>query len=388
MASNLKNRLCVIFGTRPEAIKLLPLVIAAKSDPRFDCRICITAQHRELLDKVLDDFGITADRDLDLMQPEQSLGSLTSRAVAALDLYLAQQRPDLVLVQGDTTTSLCAALAAFYRKIPVGHVEAGLRTRNVESPWPEEANRVLISRLANLHFAPTETSRNNLLREDVPPDRIIVTGNTVIDALQLALKLIEERPAPVNGLPRDLLESANGNLILITAHRRENFGKHLRSIYHAITEIAGRFPAHQFVYPVHPNPNVQEMAREILAPAGLANIHLLQPLGYLPFVYLMTRSKLLLTDSGGIQEEAPYLGKPVLVMRDTTERPEGVATGTTRVIGTSSSEIVEAVTELLDGNNGAYAMMAHRVAPFGDGMASGQILGACASFLNGNGSGN
>ncbi|MBD3868568.1 MAG: UDP-N-acetylglucosamine 2-epimerase (non-hydrolyzing) [Acidobacteria bacterium] len=382
MVGNSKSRICVIFGTRPEAIKLLPLVIAAKSDPRFDCRICVTAQHRELLDTVLDGFGISVDRDLDLMQEDQSLGSLTSRAMAALDQYLEQHRPDLVLVQGDTTTSLCAALAAFYRKIPVGHVEAGLRTRNVESPWPEEANRVLISRLADLHFAPTETNRDHLLREDVPADRIFVTGNTVIDALRLALKQIEKNPAPMNGLPRDLLRSVNGNLILITAHRRENFGEHLRSICHAITEIAERFPAYQFVYPVHPNPNVQEMARKILVPAGLANIHLLQPLGYLPFVYLMTRSKLLLTDSGGIQEEAPYLGKPVLVMRDTTERPEGVATGTTRLIGTSAGEIVEAVSALLDGKNGDYTSMARRVAPFGDGMASGQILEACASFLD------
>jgi UDP-N-acetylglucosamine 2-epimerase (non-hydrolysing) len=360
--------------------------MAAKADPRFECRICVTAQHRELLDTVLDGFGIMVDRDLDLMKPGQSLGSLTSRAMGALDNYLSEQRPDLVLVQGDTTTSLCAALAAFYRKIPVAHVEAGLRTLNVESPWPEEVNRVLISRLADLHFAPTETNRKNLLREDIQPDRIIVTGNTVIDALKLALKRIEEQSAPMNGLPHDLLSSVNGNLILITAHRRENFGHHLRSICNAITKIADRFPAYEFVYPVHPNPNVQAMTREILLPAGLDNIHLLEPLGYLPFVYLMTRSKLLLTDSGGIQEEAPFLGKPVLVMRDTTERPEGVATGTTRVIGTSAAEIVEAVSGLLDGRNGDYAHMARRVAPFGDGNASRQILEACASFLNGNGS--
>jgi UDP-N-acetylglucosamine 2-epimerase (non-hydrolysing) len=378
-------KLSVIFGTRPEAIKLLPLVISAGSDPRFDCRVCVTAQHRELLDEALDGFGITADRDLDLMEPGQSLGDLTSRAVAALDRYLARHQPDLVLVQGDTTTSFCAALAAFYQKIPVGHIEAGLRTWNPDSPWPEEANRVLISRLADLHFAPTESSRDNLLQEGIPPERILVTGNTVVDALQIALQRIGKRPVPLNGLPKNLMETVNGNLILVTAHRREGFGGHLRSICRAIAEIAERYPAYQFVYPVHPNPHVQEAAGRILGSAGRPNVHLVEPMGYLPFVYLMSRSRLLLTDSGGIQEEAPYLGKPVLVMRDATERPEAVENGNARVIGTSSEEIVEAVSELLDNKNGAYAGMARRAAPFGDGLATGRILEACASLLNGNG---
>jgi len=383
--ANSTKKISVIFGTRPEAIKLLPLVLAAESDPRFDCRVCVTAQHRELLDEALEGFGITADRDLDLMQPGQSLGDLTSRAIAGLDEYLAQQRPDLVLVQGDTTTSFCAALAAFYQKIPVGHIEAGLRTWNQDSPWPEEANRVLISRLAGLHFAPTESSRSNLLQEGIPPERILVTGNTVVDALQIALQRIGNRTVPVNGLPKSFMESVNGNLILVTAHRREGFGGHLRSICRAIAEIADRYPAYQFVYPVHPNPNVQETAGEILGSNGRSNVHLVEPMGYLPFVYLMSRAKLLLTDSGGIQEEAPYLGKPVLVMRDATERPEAIENGNARLIGTSSKQIVEAVSSLLDNGNGAYAGMAHRAAPFGDGLASGRILEACASFLNGNG---
>jgi UDP-N-acetylglucosamine 2-epimerase (non-hydrolysing) len=383
--ANSKKKISVIFGTRPEAIKLLPLVIKAESDPRFDCRICVTAQHRELLDTALEGFGITADRDLDLMQPGQSLGDLTSRAVTALDLYLAKQRPDLVLVQGDTTTSFCAALAAFYQKIPVGHIEAGLRTWNSESPWPEETNRVLISRLADLHFAPTESSRDNLLQEGIQPDRILVTGNTVVDALQIALKRIGNRPVPVNGLPENLMESVNGNLILVTAHRREGFGGHLRSICRAIAEIADRYPLYQFIYPVHPNPNVLEAAGQILGAAERPNVHLVEPMGYLPFVYLMSRSRLLLTDSGGIQEEAPYLGKPVLVMRDATERPEAVENGNARIIGTSSNEIVEAVSSLLDNGNGAYNRMARRTAPFGDGLASGRILEACASLLDGNG---
>jgi UDP-N-acetylglucosamine 2-epimerase (non-hydrolysing) len=337
--ANSTKKISVIFGTRPEAIKLLPLVLEAGSDPRFDCRVCVTAQHRELLDEALQGFGVTADRDLDLMQPGQSLGDLTARAVTALDKYLAQHRPDLVLVQGDTTTSFCAALAAFYQKIPVGHIEAGLRTWNQDSPWPEEANRVLISRLAGLHFAPTELGRNNLLQEGIPPEKILVTGNTVVDAQQIAMRRIGNRPVPIQGLPKNMMENVNGNLILVTAHRREGFGGHLRSICRAIAEIADRYPLYQFVYPVHPNPNVQETAGEILGANRHSNVHLVEPMGYLPFVYLMSRSKLLLTDSGGIQEEAPYLGKPVLVMRDATERPEAIENGNARLIGTSSREI-------------------------------------------------
>jgi UDP-N-acetylglucosamine 2-epimerase (non-hydrolysing) len=376
------KKICVVFGTRPEAIKLLPLVTAARSDPRFDCRVCVTAQHRELLDQVLSAFRIPVDKDLDLMKPAQSLSDLTSRAITAIGEYLETAQPDLVLVQGDTTTSFCAALAAFYRKIPVGHVEAGLRTRNVESPWPEEANRVLISRLAELHFAPTESSRDNLVAEGISPERVLVTGNTVIDALFLALEHVESTPPDIDGVPTKVLDAENPNMILITAHRRENQGDHLRSICQAVIEVANRFPQCEFVFPVHLNPNVQAMAGQILGSAGLKNLHLVKPLGYLPFVYLMSHARLLLTDSGGIQEEAPYLGKPVLVMRDTTERPEAVESGTARVIGTSAAEIVEAVTGLLD-DEGTYAGMARQAAPFGDGKSSGRILNACAAFLNG-----
>jgi len=378
------KKACVIFGTRPEAIKLAPLVMAARSDTRFDCRVCVTAQHRELLDQVLSAFRIPIDRDLGLMKPAQSLSDLTSRAITAIGGYLDEEIPDLVLVQGDTTTSFCAALSAFYRKIPVGHVEAGLRTRNLESPWPEEANRVLISCLASLHFAPTEISRENLLREGIPRERVFVTGNTGIDALHAALQQVRNSPPNINGVLGEVLKRSNSSLVLITAHRRENLGDHLRSICSAVMEIAKRFPNCEFVYPVHLNPGVQSVAREILGSAALDNIHLVEPLGYLPFVYLMSRSKLLLTDSGGIQEEAPHLGKPVLVLRDVTERPEAVASGTARVIGTSSGEITAAVASILE-NEDNYAGMAHQATPFGDGKASGRILEACAEFLNGGG---
>lgn len=386
--------ICLVIGTRPEAIKLLPLVLAARADSRFDCRVCVTAQHRELLDQVLSAFDIETDCDLGVMRPGQSLNALAARSISALGEYLEHERPDLVLVQGDTTTSFSAALSAFHLKIPVGHVEAGLRTQSLASPWPEEANRRLITRLAALHFAPTDNNRDILLGEGIPPGQIVVTGNTVIDALRLALQRIEQNPPVIDGVPRSAVNgngnghgkgngNGNGNgsgLILITAHRRENLGDRLRSICRAIVEIATRYPDFHFVYPVHLNPDVQATTGEILGGAGLKNLHLVEPLGYLPFVYLMSHSKLLLTDSGGIQEEAPYLGKPVLVMRDTTERPEVVDGGTARVVGTSGGEIVSEVSRLLDDAT-AYAGMARRSTPFGDGRASGRILDACAEYL-------
>ncbi|MCJ7441773.1 MAG: UDP-N-acetylglucosamine 2-epimerase (non-hydrolyzing), partial [Thermoanaerobaculaceae bacterium] len=328
------SKVAIIFGTRPEAIKLAPVILALKNDPLFSCQVCVTAQHREMLDQVLDAFGIKPDVDLDLMEPNQTLAGLTARAVEAIDRFLAKSKPDLVLIQGDTTTTFCAALVAFYHHIPVGHVEAGLRTGNLDSPWPEEANRVLATRLTTLHFAPTELNRQNLLKERVAPERVFVTGNTVIDALFLARDIIKEHPPAVPGLPETLAAANGPRLVLITGHRRENFGPGFEAICKAIAELARRFPETAFVYPVHLNPNVRKPVNQILRSAGTSNIHLIEPLPYLPFVAMMNRAAVILSDSGGVQEEAPSLGKPVLVMRDTTERPEAVIAGTVKLVGT------------------------------------------------------
>jgi UDP-N-acetylglucosamine 2-epimerase (non-hydrolysing) len=377
-----RHRVAVIFGTRPEAIKLAPVVLALKTHPAFDCRVCVTAQHRQMLDQVLEVFGITPDLDLDLMEPNQSLGRLTARAIGALDAYLGRERPELVLVQGDTTTVFSAALAAFYHHVPVGHVEAGLRTGDLQAPWPEEANRVLTSRLAALHFAPTAAGRENLLAEGVPQERVLVTGNTVIDALFLALAKVGANPPAIPGLPAETLASWEGRpVVLITGHRRENHGAGFESICRAIAELARRFPETRFVYPVHLNPNVREPARRVLG-TGLGNVHLIEALPYLPFLALMSRATLVLTDSGGIQEEAPSLGKPVLVLRDTTERPEAVEAGTVRLVGTSFEGIVTEATRLLT-DRAAYAAMARAHNPYGDGRATGRIVEACRAFLDG-----
>ena len=393
-----RRKVSVIFGTRPEAIKVAPVVLALKADPAFECHICVSGQHRQMLDQVLEVFGIKPDADLNLMQPRQTLGGLTSRAVDAIDRYLAREKPDLVLVQGDTTTVFCATLAAFYLRIPVGHVEAGLRTGNLQSPWPEEANRVLTTRLATLHFAPTQTNRQNLLKEGVPNKSIFVTGNTVIDALFLALEKVRQNPPHIPSLPDFLQPTAadsqastlNLQLVLITGHRRENFGEGLENICQAITDLARRFQEVHFVYPVHLNPNVREPVQRILgAPSSkseignrkskLSNVHLIEPQSYLPFVALMNRSTLILTDSGGVQEEAPSLGKPVLVMRDTTERPEAVAAGTVKLVGTSVRTIVSETSILLTDAN-AYRRMTRTHNPYGDGRATERILDAVARF--------
>ncbi len=373
------RKITVIFGTRPEAIKLAPVVLALRADPRFACDVCVTAQHREMLDQVLEAFAIAPDADLDLMVPEQTLAGLTARAVEAIDRHLAAAKPDLVLVQGDTTTTLCAALASFYRHLPVGHVEAGLRTGNLESPWPEEANRTLTTRLARLHFAPTASNRDNLLREGVPDDRIVVTGNTVIDALFLALEIVGRARPAVPGLPDDVVNGAQP-LVLVTGHRRENFGPGFDAICRAIAELAGRFPGTAFVYPVHLNPNVRRPVDAILRSAGAGNVHLIEPLAYLPFVAMMSRATVILSDSGGVQEEAPSLGRPVLVMRDTTERPEAVTAGTVKLVGTDRRAIVEETSRLLT-DPVAYDAMARAMNPYGDGKATGRIVAACAGFL-------
>ena len=373
-------KISVIFGTRPEAIKLAPVILTLKREPSITCHVCVTGQHRQMLDQVLAVFGIIPDADLNLMIPNQTLAGLTARAIDAIDRYLQVEKPDLVMVQGDTTTVFCAALAAFYHRIPVAHVEAGLRTGNMSSPWPEEANRVLTTRLTALHFAPTKDARQHLLREGVADQNIFVTGNTVIDALFIALEKVHARPPAIPGLPAEVL--ADGcPMVLITGHRRENFGGGFENICQAIAELARRFPATHFVYPVHLNPNVREPVQRVLRSGGLHhNVHLLEPLSYLPFVAMMERATLILTDSGGVQEEAPSLGKPVLVMRDTTERPEAVTAGTVKLVGTDFETIVSQVSRLLT-DQSEYLQMSRAHNPYGDGQAGSRIVAHCLAFL-------
>ncbi|MEC5343718.1 UDP-N-acetylglucosamine 2-epimerase (non-hydrolyzing) [Brenneria populi] len=371
-------KVLTVFGTRPEAIKMAPLVRVMADDEAFESRICVTAQHREMLDQVLRLFDITPDYDLNIMQPGQSLGEISSRILRGLEPVMAEFKPDLVLVHGDTTTTLTASLAAFYQRIPVGHVEAGLRTGNLYSPWPEEANRKLTGHLALFHFAPTENSRRNLLRERLSDRHIFVTGNTVIDALFW----VRDRIVNDEALRRRLDEKyacldAAKKLILVTGHRRESFGGGFERICGALADIARRHPEVQIVYPVHLNPNVSEPVNRILS--GIDNVMLIAPQDYLPFVYLMNRSYMILTDSGGIQEEAPSLGKPVLVMRDTTERPEAVEAGTVRLVGTDAAKIVESVSQLLTDEE-AYQTMSRAHNPYGDGQACRRIVEAIKNY--------
>ncbi|PLR34287.1 UDP-N-acetylglucosamine 2-epimerase (non-hydrolyzing) [Chimaeribacter californicus] len=367
-------KVLTVFGTRPEAIKMAPLVHALAQDEAFEAKVCVTAQHREMLDQVLRLFDIEPDFDLNIMRPGQGLTEITCRILEGLKPVLEAFRPDVVLVHGDTTTTMATSLAAFYQRIPVGHVEAGLRTGDLFSPWPEEANRKLTGTLATWHFAPTENSRRNLLGESTPESRIVVTGNTVIDALLWVRDRILGNAELVGELARRyaFLDN-NKKLILVTGHRRESFGGGFERICTALAEIARRHPDVQVVYPVHLNPNVSEPVNRILS--GIGNIFLIEPQDYLPFVYLMDRAYLILTDSGGIQEEAPSLGKPVLVMRDTTERPEAVDAGTVRLVGTDMAKIVQEVTRLLTDDNEYHAMSrAHN--PYGDGHACQRILHA------------
>ncbi|HEI8868079.1 non-hydrolyzing UDP-N-acetylglucosamine 2-epimerase [Serratia sp. AKBS12] len=367
-------KVLTVFGTRPEAIKMAPLVHALAKDEAFESRVCVTAQHREMLDQVLRLFEIIPDYDLDIMKPGQGLSEITCRILEGLKGVLEEFKPDVVLVHGDTTTTLATSLAAFYQRIPVGHVEAGLRTGDLYSPWPEEANRKLTGHLAMYHFAPTENSRQNLLRESLPEQRIFVTGNTVIDALFWVRDRIMNDAAL-----RDSLEQrypfldVSKKLILVTGHRRESFGGGFERICSALAEIARQHPEVQVVYPVHLNPNVSEPVNRILK--GIGNIMLIDPQDYLPFVYLMAHSTIILTDSGGIQEEAPSLGKPVLVMRDTTERPEAVDAGTVRLVGTDVATIVDSVSRLLTDDN-EYHTMSRAHNPYGDGHACQRILEA------------
>lgn len=356
-----------IFGTRPEAIKMAPVVRALQQYPHeFTSVVCVTAQHRQMLDQVLTLFALQPDHDLDLMQREQTLAQLTANVLTQLDAVLVKEQPDWVIVQGDTTTAMAAALAAFYRRIKVAHVEAGLRTGDKSQPFPEEINRIFADALAELHFAPTEQAQAHLLREGVPAASVIVTGNTVIDALlDVAARPYDWQAGELAQVPLDK------RLILVTAHRRENFGAPLDNICQALLEIAANFPDVQFVYPVHLNPNVQRVVKAQLL--GVPNITLLPPLEYLPLVQLLKQSTLVLTDSGGLQEEAPGLGKPVLVLREVTERPEGVTAGTVKLVGTDRARIVHETIRLLT-EPAEYTRMAQAVNPYGDGQASARIV--------------
>ncbi len=366
----------VFMGTRPEAIKLAPVVAALRASEDFTCTVIATGQHQEMFRQVTDQFGIAVDAHLDVMRPNQTLAGLTARLMTAIDDWLGTANPDLALVQGDTTTVLVSALACFYRRIPIGHVEAGLRTGNIWSPFPEEVNRRLATPLVTLHFAPTESARDALLREHVPAPSIAVTGNTVVDALLMEMSTQANDEAIRCGIERDLASLlgpgwTDGPFVLITGHRRENFGQGFDEICHGIARLAHAFPDHRFVYPVHLNPNVKDHVNRLLG--GLPNVRLIPPQGYRHFVALLSRCRLVLTDSGGVQEEAPSLGKPVLVMRDTTERPEGVTAGTARLIGARADAIVSHATHLLT-DAGAYEAMAAAKNPYGDGRAAGRIV--------------
>lgn len=372
-----KKKVMLVFGTRPEAIKMAPLYHALKALPEeFETLLCVTAQHRQMLDQVLKVFEITPDIDLNLMQPGQDLFDVTAGVLLGMRNVLREHKPDALLVHGDTSTTLAAAMAGFYLGVPVGHVEAGLRTHDLQAPFPEEFNRQVASKVTKWHFAPTDFSRHNLLAERVPEANITVTGNTVIDALFWVLGRIDADAKRRNAIAAFLNQQLNFDwqhqrFVLMTGHRRENFGDGFLQICHALKELAARYPTVQFVYPVHLNPNVQQPVNAILG--AVPNVHLIAPLDYEPFVYLLKHCHIVLTDSGGIQEEAPSLGKPVLVMRDVTERPEAIQAGTVRLVGADHSRIVSNVTELLD-NEASYAAMARAHNPYGDGKACERII--------------
>lgn len=377
------KKIMLVFGTRPEAIKMAPLVKEFKKKPeQFETIVCVTGQHREMLDQVLHLFDIKPDFDLNIMKQGQDLYDVTARVLVGMRDVLKEAQPDIVLVHGDTTTSTASALAAFYQQIPVGHVEAGLRTHNIYSPWPEEMNRLITSRIATYNFSPTLLSKQNLLIEGVSEDKIVVTGNTVIDALYAVVKKIKS-DTQMNSQLQELLKVAgydierlNGNrrLVLITGHRRENFGDGFINMCSAIKRLTEKYPDVDFVYPMHLNPNVRKPIQEVFGEENvISNMFFIEPLEYLPFVFLMEKSDIVLTDSGGIQEEAPGLGKPVLVMRDTTERPEALDAGTVKLVGTNYDKIVNEVSALLD-DESYYNTMSKAVNPYGDGLACSRIV--------------
>ena len=379
----MKNMM-LVFGTRPEAIKMSPLVKEFQKYPeKFETIVCVTGQHREMLDQVLRIFDIQPDYDLNIMKQGQDLYDVTARVLTGMRDVLKETRPDIVLVHGDTTTSTAAALAAFYQQIPVGHIEAGLRTHNIYSPWPEEVNRQITGRIATYHFAPTSLSKDNLLQEGISGEQIIVTGNTVIDALYMVVEKIKndgilscelEKVLKASGY--DISRLSDGRkLVLITGHRRENFGDGFISMCKAIKSLSEKYPEVDFVYPMHLNPNVRKPIHEVFGESQRANLFFIEPLEYLSFVYLMEKSAIVLTDSGGIQEEAPGLGKPVLVMRDTTERPEALEAGTVKLVGTDYDKIVNEVSGLLDSQE-YYEKMSKAINPYGDGKACSRIVKA------------
>ncbi|MBR1983048.1 MAG: UDP-N-acetylglucosamine 2-epimerase (non-hydrolyzing) [Akkermansia sp.] len=381
---NVKKKIMLVFGTRPEAIKMAPLVRCLQAENKdFETIVCVTGQHREMLDQVLSIFEITPDYDLNIMKSGQTLYSITASVLTELEPILKEVKPDMVLVHGDTTTSMAAALAAFYQQIPVGHVEAGLRTNNPYSPWPEEMNRQITGRIASFHFAPTEKSKDNLLQEKVLESSVHVTGNTVIDALLHVRERLTSSEATELKVVQTILKSgydvsrltmANRKLILITGHRRENFGAGFISICEAIKELGEKYPDVDFLYPMHMNPNVRQPIQQVFGTSAhsLQNVFFTEPLEYLSFVYLLSKSHIVLTDSGGIQEEAPGLGKPVLVMRDTTERPEAVVAGTVKLVGTDKAAIIQGISDLLD-SAASYARMSLANNPYGDGLACKRI---------------
>lgn len=381
---NVKKKIMLVFGTRPEAIKMAPLVRCLQAENKdFETIVCVTGQHREMLDQVLSIFEITPDYDLNIMKSGQTLYSITASVLTELEPILKEVKPDMVLVHGDTTTSMAAALAAFYQQIPVGHVEAGLRTNNPYSPWPEEMNRQITGRIASFHFAPTEKSKDNLLQENVLESSVHVTGNTVIDALLHVRERLTSSEATEFKVVQTILKSgydvsrltmANRKLILITGHRRENFGAGFISICEAIKELGEKYPDVDFLYPMHMNPNVRQPIQQVFGTSAHSpqNVFFTEPLEYLSFVYLLSKSHIVLTDSGGIQEEAPGLGKPVLVMRDTTERPEAVVAGTVKLVGTDKAAIIQGISDLLD-SAASYARMSLANNPYGDGLACKRI---------------
>lgn len=381
------KKILLVFGTRPEAIKMAPLVRKLKEGNSFETYVCITGQHREMLDQVLKIFDVHADFDLNIMKIGQDLYDITSRILLGMRQVFSELKPDIILVHGDTTTSMAASLSAFYQQIPVGHVEAGLRTGNIYSPWPEEMNRQITGRIASYHFAPTKLSQKNLLHENIKKENILVTGNTVIDALHWVVDRLKNSELLANEQKKVLFSSgydinrleAPRKLVLITGHRRENFGTGFLNICYAIKYLSEKYPDTDFVYPMHLNPNVRKPIHEVFGEdfSNLKNLFFIEPLEYLSFVYLMEKSFFVLTDSGGIQEEAPGLGKPVLVMRDTTERPEAVTAGTVKLVGTDKDKIIRAVSDLLDNSN-AYHDMSRAVNPYGDGKACERIV----NYLN------
>lgn len=382
------KKILLVFGTRPEAIKMAPLVLKLKQHPEFQTVVCVTAQHREMLDQVLDIFDIKPDYDLNIMQKSQDLYDITSRVLTGMRDVLNETNPDIVLVHGDTTTSTAAALAAFYKQITVGHIEAGLRTGNIYSPWPEEMNRQITGRIARMHFSPTALSRDNLIKENIDAQCITVTGNTVIDALHIVVdkikndkKICEKIEKNIRNNGYDVGRLDNRKLVLITGHRRENFGEGFIRLCTAISDLTKKYPDVDFVYPMHLNPNVREPIHKVFGENlnKLGNIFFIEPLDYLNFVYMMEKSHLVLTDSGGIQEEAPGLGKPVLVMRETTERPEALEAGTVKLVGTDYNKIVNEVSMLLEDNE-YYQTMSNAVNPYGDGLACERIIDFMKKF--------